>query len=334
MCYVARSDLALINLMKILYISNMYPGMTPALPYAGVFVKEQIEAINRNCKQCKSKVFVIDGVSSKLNYLWSIFQIHRIIKRYQPDIIHIHYGLSALFLLFFPRYRKQCVVTLHGGDIMPQQKNWMQIFLTKKIIKHVAFVITLNREMEEIVSGLMPRYATIKCGVDINFFDCDLNSRKSGPQKVVIFPADPKRGVKDYPLFEKSIAYIKDKSAFDLKIIALSNMSREQVKNALCVADCMLLTSVSEGSPQVIKEAIACNLPIVSVDVGDVKEILEGIANCYVGNGRSAEELGEYVLAVLLEKAESDGRQHLIAKGLGNDNIAKSIIALYLSILN
>lgn len=310
----------------------MYPNTNPELPYAGIFVKEQINAVNRICDCCDTRVCVIDGFSSKLNYLRSIKQIGKDIKEYQPDVIHVHYGLSALFLLAYPSYNGKTIITLHGGDIMAQQGKWMQNLITKSIIRKVAHVIILNDQMKQIVAEKNPRYSTIKCGVDTTFFSCNKKSPPPSPLKTIIFPADPGRAVKNFTLFEKTIDYVSRKTGRKLNIVMLKDMTRTRLRDALCAADCMLLTSISEGSPQVIKESMACNLPVVSVDVGDVKDVLRGSINCYIARERSPVELGEYVIRVLMTSQRSNSRTLLKKQGLDNDAIARTLLKLYQTI--
>jgi glycosyltransferase involved in cell wall biosynthesis len=263
--------------------------------------------------------------------LKSIFEIWKKVRTFQPDVIHVHYGLSGLFLLLFPWLKSKTIVTLHGGDIMPQQKKWVQIFLTKQIIKSVAKVIILNEQMGKIVSKINHNLTEIKCGVDINFFNCN-STNKPTNYKQIVFPADPKRRVKNYALFNETINYINQNSPMKIKTVALHNMNRDEIRNTLCCSDCMVMTSISEGSPQVIKEAMACNLPIVSVNVGDVKDILQNVHNCFVSKDRDIKELGELVLYVLLNNNRSDGRKKLQELNLDNVTIAKLLLKIYKNI--
>jgi glycosyltransferase involved in cell wall biosynthesis len=78
----------------------------------------------------------------------------------------------------------------------------------------------------------------------------------------------------------------------------------------LNAADCFLCTSQAEGSPTILKEAMACNLPVVSVDVGDVKQRLGGVANCFI-EPRDPDALANRVIQVLRSGKRSDGRVHL-----------------------
>lgn len=314
--------------MRILYVTNMYPYMLPHLPYAGIFVKEQIEAVQKQSSDITIDVYIINGAKSRLCYLYSIWGIYQRIKKFKPDVIHIHYGLSGLFLLFFPSFKHKTVITLHGGDIMPQQKKWVQIWLTKKILKKVAKVIILNQQMEQTLLREGINGEIVKCGVDTDFFECS-GVEASKHFKTIIFPADPKRNVKNFPLFEKTLEIVKRSYSCPINIITFQNMDRQQIRKAMCSADCMILTSFSEGSPQVIKEALSCNLPIVSVDVGDVGEILQNVAGSHIVCEYNPEKLAEAALNVLSKPKNQNGRNRLMALELDNHLLANKLLKLY-----
>jgi glycosyltransferase involved in cell wall biosynthesis len=101
----------------------------------------------------------------------------------------------------------------------------------------------------------------------------------------------------------------------------------------MCAADAVLMTSFSEGSPQVIKEALACGCPIVSVDVGDVKERIEGVDGCYVGQTREAKELAKLLTMALQYESKTEGRERIEIDGLNNSHVADQLFGIYQRII-
>ena len=97
--------------------------------------------------------------------------------------------------------------------------------------------------------------------------------------------------------------------------------------------DALLMTSHSEGSPQVVKEALACNCPVVSVDVGDVRERTEGVEGCFVSQTCNAEELAKLLKHAILSKNRTNGRERILSDELDNQQVAKRLMDVYNNLL-
>lgn len=313
--------------MKVLLVTNMYP--TPETPYYGIFVKEQMEAICKVHKEVSYTVFFIDGRKSQKEYLKSIFAIHKLINKNEFDLIHVHYGLSGLFLLKKLKKNIPVVITLHGGDIQIEQGKKIQVFLTKLILKKADCAITLNNKMDTIVKQYMPFTKIIPCSVDINTFT-PAEKRTIENTKRIIFPSDRSRVVKNYPLFKNVVEILKSKYKIQCSTVEIKNMSRSEVSTLYSTSDLMIMTSISEGSPQVIKEAMACNLPVVSTNVGDVANLLKGVKNSAVSKSMDADMLAELAYQALNNKIEGiDGRDKIKQMKLDDDSIGESLFDIY-----
>src|SRR5699024_6471869 len=119
---------------------------------------------------------------------------------------------------------------------------------------------------------------------------------------------------------------------FELSIVEFHNLTREQVLKCLNKIDLLLMTSLVEGSPQIIKEALACNKPVISTNAGDVKDVLEGVKNSYLVDSFNAEDFirpVREVLALPPEERKSNGREKLRQMGLGADQVARVIKQVY-----
>lgn len=321
--------------MNVLFVTNMYPILKHK--YYGIHVKEQIEAITENCP-VESDLYFINGFEKKTNYLKSVFSIRNLLKKKQPDIIHVHFGLSGFFLLFFKPRKSKVVLTLHGSDF--NATGFLKKKLMRKIFKKVDGFIVVNDLMLNRLSETFKRVVKIPCGINLNFFQPDKlkKNNKTADRYLIGFPGDPNRFEKNYPLFEKIISILKNKG-LDVDVCVFNNMRREEVRDSLNEIDLLLLTSLSEGSPQIIKEALACNTPVVSVPVGDVKQVMSGVKNCQVCSAHNADELVEASFQ-MLKKAESStsaecvsGRERISEIRLDNVSVSEKIFDFYKSLL-
>ena len=135
--------------------------------------------------------------------------------------------------------------------------------------------------------------------------------------------------VKNYPLAKEVISKFAIKAKVNTRCEIISNKSHKEMVDLFNAADCLLLTSLHEGSPNIIKEAMACNLPIVSVECGDVKIRLERVRNSYVSSKYDSEELAELLLKVKNANQRSNGREELKRQGLESGSIANTILYVF-----
>jgi glycosyltransferase involved in cell wall biosynthesis len=145
--------------------------------------------------------------------------------------------------------------------------------------------------------------------------------------RYILFSGSFDNRVKNAPLAQAAVERLEDTSLIELK-----GYSRQQVARMMNAADALLMTSFTEGSPQVIKEAMACGCPIVSVDVGDVKEITAGVEGCFIAE-RSPESIALNLKRAIDFGKKTEGRKVIVERGLTNDVIANKLIEIYKSII-
>jgi len=143
----------------------------------------------------------------------------------------------------------------------------------------------------------------------------------------ILFPADPERPEKNFELAEISIKALQNKS-IDLHV--LKSVPVDKVVYYLNSADVVLLTSKWEGSPNIIKEAMACNIPIVSTRVGDIEIIFNGTEGCYIADDNIQDISTKLQLAI--NKKRTNGRENIQPYESGL--IAKKIIEIYSDLVN
>ena len=188
-----------------------------------------------------------------------------------------------------------------------------------------------------------PKHTLLPCGV--NLTDDQLTSRTEARKalgiaddaKVVLFAGAFANAVKDAPLAQAAIAAFPASTPYTLHptpiLQELRGFSRAEVNCWMCAANCLLMTSKTEGSPQVIKEAMACGCPIVSVDVGDVAERVSGVEGCYVVRIREPKDVAEALKKAIAFEGRTNGREKVIEMGLSNEQVAQRLIAIYQSLV-
>ena len=290
------------------------------------FIKEQAESLQAT--GCEIEFFGLQGKGLR-GYLKNLPALILKIKAFQPDVVHAHYGLSGLFANL--QRKVPVVVTYHGSDI-----NKKSVMRFSKISMWLsARNIFVSRKTLEIANN-KKKYELLPCGIDLT--DLQLTIKVEAKQqmhldanrKYILFAGAFDNEVKNAFLAKKSVALLNDEN---IVLIELKGYSRDEVTLLMCAADAFLMTSFTEGSPQVVKEALACGCPIVSVEVGDVKERVDGIAGCYVADTREPKELAELIQKALSFEGKTKGREKIIADGLDNRQVAEKLVRIYEKIL-
>lgn len=299
--------------MKVLVVARCKDGRFAP------FITEQVKALEELDVECR---FFPVNKSGIWGYLLHLVGLKRAISAFRPDLVHAHYGLSGLLANL--QRQVPVVTTYHGSDINDRKVRPM----SRLSIHLSAFNIFVSRKILEIISP-KDRSALIPCGINLEDYpemeksQARLKMHLSATGKYVLFSGAFDNAVKNAPLAEEAVSRLKS-----VKLIELKGYSREEVATLMHAADAMLMTSLTEGSPQVIKEALACGCPIVSVDVGDVKELTDGVSGC-VMVGRDSVSIANALQLVLQSGGRTEGRHVIMEKGLSNDVIARRILDIY-----
>jgi len=317
--------------MKVLTITNMLP--IPEHPYFGVFVEEQVAGLRKYYPEIENKVFFINGFVHKYNYVLSIVKINWHLLFHSYDIIHLHSALSGLFLLFAPK-RKNVIITLHGIEINDPN----QYKISKHIIKKTGMLICVSEEIEAIVKKRVPNTPTyvIPCAVCDNFF-VDKRAKKNTGTIKIAFPASKDRPEKNYVFFKQVIDLLEKEKGISVEIIEIHGKTRSEVLETLNDIDVLVMTSLSEGSPQIIKEAMCCNVPIVSSNAGNIAMLLNGVKNCKVINNFDKYAFVNAIDEILNCKSEerrSTGRERILKLGIDEKSTYEKIFLLYKQLSN
>lgn len=267
--------------------------------------------------------FLIKGKGIK-GYLRNVKPLRQYLKVHQYDAIHAHYSLSA-FVASLAGI-KPLVVSLMGSDV--KAVGWYK-FIIRLFAAFGGWKSIIVKSSDMYRSLGIKRAIIIPNGVNMERFkpmsksECQKRLGWKQEKNHILFPANATRPEKDFAHAEASVAFVKnaDLHAFD-------NTPNEETPYWYNAADVVLMTSKWEGSPNAIKEAMACSRPIVAVNVGDIAERTSGVEGCYVAQSREPQEL-----ASLIEKAltvtQTNGRERILADQLDRDSINQSLINVY-----
>ena len=189
------------------------------------------------------------------------------------------------------------------------------------------------QQLQQLAASHGKNQCAIPCGVDTKaIFPMEQSEARKllgwkANGKYVLFAGAFDNEVKNSPLAKAATSLIPD-----VHLMEMRGYSREQVNWAMNAANCLLMTSHREGSPQVVKEAMTCGTPIVSVNVGDVREITAGIEGCYA-TSYDAQDIAHAIDQSFSFQGKTTGHQRIIERGLSNELVAKRIIDIYDSII-
>lgn len=294
--------------MKVLNVTNMYP--TANRPAFGGFVRAQIDSLAT--LGVESELYVIDGSASVANYARALVDVRRLATEERFDLVHAHFGLSGFVSV--QQHRRPVLVTFCGSDLLgipdrrgrPTIKGKIQVALSRYAARRAARVVVKSGRLGEALRSASS-YQVIPSGVDTDIFrplDQVSSRRALGMDRErprILFAADVGLAVKRYPLARAAIEEVKVRWP-DVELVQMSGRSQQELAMAMNACQCLLLTSFHEGSPNVVKEAMACNLPVVSTRVGDVEELFEGRPGHWVSAPDSS------AIAQSLEQAMRWGR--------------------------
>lgn len=330
------------NLPRVLVITSEWP--TPNRPEIAPFLVREVQALRR--AGVAVEVFAFRGAMNPGNYLRAWGRLLPRLNRARYDLVHAQFGQSGLLALF-PK-RLPLVVTYQGSDLNGLYGEGGQMtaagFLLRMVSRLVAWradeIILVSRQL----AGHLPRRRAagwqrvhvIPGGVDLSVFrpmPKALARKKLGlamDRRLVLFAGGKSNPIKRYALAQDAVARLPQSLKAELFVV--NGVPPESMPLYLCAADVLLLTSIREGSPNVVKEALACNLPVVSVNVGDVHERLQGLPGCYLCPEDDADTIARGLQQVLESEQRFQGRQAVIEMSL--ENTAEKILQVYLAVLS
>jgi glycosyltransferase involved in cell wall biosynthesis len=319
----------------------MYPYFR--YPFFGMVVKEETEILKRN--NIDVEVVFVNGIEHRMNYFTKIYELTQLLKTRKFDIIHVHHTYCA-YMAFVAqlllRKKIPIILTLHEGEICRSRHISYSIDLIERLkynksvkkfaIHKVDHVVTVYEDLLRGFSDV--DYSVLPCGVNLNTFqplskqECRIKLGIPRDAKVIFFPNLPNRPEKRFDLVQTAYKYLEPKYMPNLVLMTGGGIEYERMSLYFNASDVAALSSDYEASPMVIKEAMATNTPIVSVDAGDVKNLIRDLPGCFIADRSPLDIAGKLEQAINFNQ-KTQGRNRINDLCLSNEQVVAKIINIY-----
>ena len=310
--------------MKILVVSRLKPNNK-----ISIITHRQMYSIQ---KLGHNLIYFSVDKGGLFGYLSALIKLRKILRKNNFDVVHAHYSLCGIISTLAGA--EHLVVSLMGSDV--KNSNINKFIIKYFIEKKWAKVIVKSEEMLSAIkaySKVKKEIIVLPNGVDFELFKPlkKQNVRKQigwDPNaKVILFGSDPARTEKRYDNAEKVVKNLRVQE-YKIELKILKDVAPENVPLYINGADVVLLTSDREGSPNIIKEAMACNIPIVTTKVGDVEMVIGNTPSCIITEENNLELITSALWNILSSNIEkTEGRERI--KWLSNELIAKKLVDFY-----
>lgn len=311
------------------------------------FVLEQGESL-------RQLGMTIDYMPVRGNYILAVRELKRKIRSFQPDIIHAHFGLSAITAEL--QSLVPVVTTFHNGETL----NWHVNLMTSLFSLRAKHVVYVAQHIYDLVYFKAKNHSIIPCGVNMD--DCHIIDQIAARQqlgfedgvKFILFGGGFDNLRKNYAILRDAVERIEQapwvpveggERCGNIVCLEMKGLSREECVLRMNACDLFALPSHSEGSPQALKEAMACNCPILATDIADVRTLLGDLQGHYIlrnprktrerwdADEKSLDEMVTLLQDALRFTGRTNGRDRILEMGLSNEQVAQRLIAIYESVL-
>lgn len=319
------------------------------------FVTEQGEAIAQELRKsqidnrCIDDRFTpsdVDYFLVKGNYIKAVGALKAKIREFKPDIIHAHFGLSAITAEL--QNEVPVVTTFHNGETLNWHVNLVSSLMSLRA-KHVIYVAQHIRDLSYFKAK---NYSIIPCGVPMEqmIITPKEEARKQlgwdADKKYILFGGAFDNERKNYALLKGAVDKLQiTNDKLQIACVEMKGLSRAECVLRMCACDLFALPSHSEGSPQALKEAMAVDCPCLATDIADVRELFGDEPGHWIlrnprktherwdGDEKSLEEMVALLKEALAFEGRTNGRERIIEMGLTNEQVAKRIVEIYKKII-
>ena len=320
-------------------------NMKNGVPEAVSFVKSQADSL----RQTGWKVFlsIVDDRTSLRGITRNLRRIRREVADSNPGLIHAQYGSVTAALAYCVKGNAPLVISFCGDDLLGTPNPGLQSRIRERCARAIGLlagygattiIVKSTNLLNALPVGLRRKATVFPNGVDVGRFrpmdKLEARAKLGWPigERVVLFNASsPTEIIRKNLSLARTTVDVLSQSVPNVTLREICNVSPDEVRWMLNAADCLLVTSLHEGSPNIVKEAMACNLPVVSVPCGDVSERLAGTHPGGVCT-YDAVSLADAIKEVLEAGCRSNGLEQLVAQGLSATAVAERLSKLYTSV--
>lgn len=320
--------------MRVLCVTNALP--TNGRDSAGIFIQRQVDSLRK--EGVDVDVRVVSGVGSA--WVAGVRELRQALAGDAYDVVHAQYG-GRTALAAVVASRRPVVISFCGTDLngLRAGPRFDRAYATAGVLCSqlaAPLASALVAKSPALVDKLWrlrdrQRCRVIPNGVDLELFRQmerrEARRRLGWPedQPVVIVSGQSRSAVKRLDLARQAVERAR-KELPTIRMEPLKGIAPDDVPSFLNAADLVLLTSQHEGSPNIVKEALACNVSVVSVEVGDVRRWLEGTEGCWIAP-READALAEAVVKAVRSGGRSAGRQ--VVQAISMEQVARQVVRVY-----
>ncbi|HEY0351797.1 MAG TPA: glycosyltransferase family 4 protein, partial [Gemmatimonadales bacterium] len=302
-----------------------------------VFIARQAEFLRK--EGIEVDLFPFRGSRNPMNYLAAWKEVRRRVRQGGYDLVHAQFGQSGLTAL--PK-RVPLVVTFRGDDLegiigengryIPA--GWLLRFVSRSVARRADAAIVVSEHMKRYLPRSVAAHV-MPSGIDLELFRPEprelVRQRLGLPvdQRLVLFVGNPELARKRYGLAQQVVASVNQ--TIPTQLVVGWELPHEKIAALMNACDALLCTSMQEGSPNAVKEALACNLPVVSVPVGDVALRLDGVRGCELCSDDRVETIAAALRRVLQRGDRIDGRSAV--RELDERLLTQQLVRVYRSIL-